>query len=117
MAALGACFPSFDGLSGGGEPVLGPRDGGDSSTKDAGDVLDASEVDVVPGPDGAPPLPVSCRDARDRGFRTVDGDVEIDVDGLGPAKPFVVTCTGLGDVTAEAKEYLPLVNTTNPLDA
>jgi hypothetical protein len=104
-----ACFPSSSGLTDGDDGTVIPgRDGSSSGGED--DVL--VPIDVDSGDGGPPPRPISCKDAFDRNFKTSDGDVEIDPDAAGPIKPFVVHCRDMGTVTP--KEYLTLVNTTDP---
>jgi hypothetical protein len=101
-AAL-ACFPSSEGLTDGELPFLPGKDGS------SGD--DATVTDDGGEPDGATPLPTSCQDAFNRGVRTTDGDVEIDPDGVGSIPRFTVHCADMGTAP---KEYLSLVNTTDP---
>lgn len=101
-----ACFPSSEGLTGGELPLLPGNEGGSSGS----DVF----VPDAPSPDGATTRPTSCLDAKNRGVRTNDGDVEIDPDGVGAIPSFTVFCAGMG--TAAPKEYLSLVNTIDPGD-
>jgi hypothetical protein len=118
--AIVACVPSFDGLSGGPSESPLPDGDRDSSGGTSGIVLEAGGTSGTSGTsedggpsDAKPPpaLPISCRDAYVRAFRTSDGDVVIDPDADGPGPSFTVYCE---DITREAKSYLTLARTTDP---
>jgi GON domain len=110
-AAVAACLPSFEHLDDGVTDVdPGPAETSASETAPPGD--DAGPDVAADVSDGAGPLlPVSCQDAKDRGFRTTDGDVTIDPNPADTRKPFVVFCK---DMAAVPHEFLTLVNTTDP---
>lgn len=110
-----ACLPSFSGLDDGPANELPPRDGGGQDGSDDDVILPDPDsgvgFDVVVDGDAGPKLPLSCTDARNRGLATLDGDLLIDPDADGPFKPFTVFCK---DMSTSPKEYLTLVNTTDP---
>ena len=109
--AAAACFPSFDHLDDG--TVASGADASESDTTSP-DGAPQGDGGPLPGPDGgdaASLFPVSCVDARNRGVRVTDGDVTIDPDGAGALRPFVVFCKDMGTTP---REFLSLVNTTDP---
>lgn len=112
---VAACLPSFSGLDDGktDDTILPGHDSGPGGGDEDVILPDDSGVafDVVVDGDAGPKLPLSCKDAHDRGFATADGDVQIDPDADGPYKPFTVFCK---DMATAPKEYLTLVNTTDP---
>jgi hypothetical protein len=118
-----ACFPSLTGLSDGkdGGTIPVPEAGGGDDSEDAGEELgpvpDDSGVGFdVQGDTVALPYALSCADAKTRGAK-FDGNITIDPDGLGPYKPFEVFCKDMDVDATTPKEYLTLVNTTDPSSA
>jgi hypothetical protein len=116
LCTAAACFPSFSGLSDGTDaaPIPTP-DSGDGGGDEIGPVPDDGGAGfdvVVPDGDAALPNALNCLDAKNRLGATIDGVVTIDPDGLGPYKSFDVYCMDMA--TAQPKEWLTLVNTTDP---